>query len=93
MPKMKRYAGTDGGTILVDISKRTCKKFGFFHGQRINSPYGKGVVIGVNRGNRWYKKTLWFLFDGDSGISYIRKGNGGVLRSEKDIKEVRMSAD
>eukprot|EP01112_Ceratiomyxa_fruticulosa_P018228 TRINITY_DN5796_c0_g1_i1.p1 TRINITY_DN5796_c0_g1~~TRINITY_DN5796_c0_g1_i1.p1 ORF type:complete len:461 (-),score=107.82 TRINITY_DN5796_c0_g1_i1:153-1535(-) len=62
------YHAKDGSTQNFDISRQACSHFGFYFGDRINTPKGVATVIGVSGG------FLWVHIDTDSGASYWDNG-------------------
>jgi len=59
------YSTKSGRMKNVEVSRDVCEPFGFFHGERILNPQGKGAwVVGV------CGEELWMHIDGDAGASF-----------------------
>jgi len=56
------------------------KKHGLEHMQRVQTPRGKGVVIGV------YENNLWYHLDSDKGATYWQDGDGTTFRMPSYFK-------
>jgi MoxR-like ATPase len=63
-PKTREYKLKSGGIWTFDITREACEPFGFYPGERVETPSGPATVIGVNNG------SLWFHCDEDKGASY-----------------------
>lgn len=61
----KKYRVRGEGEVEFDISKKACYKFGFYHGQIIDSKYGKASVLGV------YNNALWFIWDSETSTALM----------------------
>jgi hypothetical protein len=67
------YRTVSSDFFTFDITEDVCRPFGFFHGERVQTPNGPATVIGVRSNN------LWFHVDSDEGASYW-----GSCRTEAD---------
>jgi hypothetical protein len=75
-----KYLTKNGSFIECDISFETCRKFGFFYGDRVKTPKGDATAIG------FFDGSLWFHIDMDPGASYWQGLTSFEMFKKNDFK-------
>lgn len=57
-----------GRVVEIDQDPIVCREFGFVAGDRVNTPFGPGTVVGVS--SRAESPNMWFFLDDDDGITF-----------------------
>lgn len=63
-PHILEYITKTEEVYTFDISTETCSQYGFFHGDRVQTPRGPATIIGI------HDYHVWFHIDGDRGASF-----------------------
>lgn len=93
---MKERFKKMGGEGEFDVSKKTCHKFGLYHGDKIFVPYGhnkEATVIGVKKdewGRLWIKvdgETCLKRFSIDFTIEQFEKDGGKIIKRASKTKD------
>ena len=73
MSDILEYLTRSHKVLRFDKSYAACAPFGFFNGQRVQTPKGPGTVVGVHTTPAG-EKQMWFHVDGQDGASFWDNG-------------------
>lgn len=69
MKETKKLYLTTEGRVKLDISRKACHPFGFYHGDKITNTCGEATVLGV------YNNTLYYTYGEENAACHWGRGN------------------